>query len=47
MKQNKIVFYLLMILIGSFIYQGCASSKDCGCGANINKVGKIPKKYRK
>jgi len=45
MKQNKLAFYLLLIFAGSFILQSCATGKNCGCGGDLNRAYKTPKRY--
>lgn len=44
MKGNKIAVYLLILLGSVFILEGCATSKSCGCGSDINRAYK-PKRF--
>ena len=45
MKGNKIAIYTLIIVVMALFIDSCAASKDCGCGTNINKAYKTPKRY--
>lgn len=45
MKKNKIAVYTLTVVVLALLMQSCAASKDCGCGSNINKAYKTPKRY--
>ncbi len=44
-KKNKTAFYLLLIMAACMILESCATTKDCGCGSNINRAYKQPKRY--
>lgn len=44
-KSNKIAVYLLFIIIAAVITEGCAASKDCGCGSDLNRVHKSHKRF--
>jgi len=44
---KKVKIIALVLLSGIFIItQGCATGKGCGCGNDINKSYKAPKRYR-
>ncbi|MCB0696295.1 MAG: hypothetical protein KDC07_02955 [Chitinophagaceae bacterium] len=46
MKGNKIALYLLLVLASCFILESCATSaKGCGCGADLNRAYKSPKRF--
>lgn len=46
MKGNKLVVYLLIVIAISFFAEGCATSaKGCGCGTDLNRAYKTPKRY--
>lgn len=46
MKGNKLVVYLLILLATALIAESCATSaKGCGCGADLNRAYKTPKRY--
>ncbi|MBS1588083.1 MAG: hypothetical protein JST52_00570 [Bacteroidetes bacterium] len=36
----------LLVTVAVLIAQSCSSAKGCGCGSDINKVYRAPKKYR-
>lgn len=45
-KKNKTAIYLLLIVAACVAFESCATSnKGCGCGGNLNKVYKQPKRY--
>lgn len=45
MKKNKLAFLLLFIVVGSFMLQSCATGKNCGCGGDLNRAYKSPKRH--
>jgi len=45
-KTNKIVVFLLSVLLAGMVLEGCSSSKNCGCGADLNKAYKPSRHYR-
>lgn len=45
MKGNKLAVYVLLIIMGSVFMEGCASSKACGCGGDLNRAYKTPKRF--
>jgi hypothetical protein len=47
MKGNKLITGLLILFAGMILLESCASSsKGCGCGSDLNRVYKTPKRYR-
>jgi hypothetical protein len=45
-RANKTVVYMLLILGSVLLAQSCSTTKNCGCGSDLNKVYKQPKHYR-
>lgn len=45
MRTNRIVMYFLMLNAFVLVAESCASSKSCGCGNDLNKVYKQPKRF--
>jgi hypothetical protein len=46
MKRNKFFFYTLLICGLSLLAESCATGKKgCGCGTDINRAAKMPKRY--
>ena len=45
MKVNKIFFLVFGIILAALILESCAASKDCGCGTDLNRSYKAPKRY--
>ncbi len=44
-RLNKLTVWILVVLIGAMVMQSCASSKGCGCGADLNRAYKPPKRF--
>jgi len=45
-KPNKLVIYLLLIMLGAMVAEGCSGSKKCGCGTDLNRAYRAPKQFR-
>jgi hypothetical protein len=46
MMGRKIISYILVIIGTMFLVQSCSTGKKgCGCGNDINRAFKSPKKY--
>jgi|ThiBioDrversion2_2_1062182.scaffolds.fasta_scaffold00005_1120 hypothetical protein len=44
--KNKIIGGLLLLAMGTVFLQSCAGGKaGCGCGTDINRAYKMPKRY--
>ncbi len=42
-KMNKLL--ILAAISASIVFQSCAAGKGCGCGNDINKNYRTPKRY--
>lgn len=45
-KPKKLVIYLLLIMLGTVVAEGCSGGKKCGCGTDLNKAYRTPKHFR-
>lgn len=45
MKLNKLFVGALLLLASLIVLEGCAGSKGCGCGTDLNRAYKTPKRY--
>ncbi|MBS1782821.1 MAG: hypothetical protein JSS78_07130 [Bacteroidetes bacterium] len=43
---SRMLGIFLLASSALLIAQSCSSAKGCGCGSDINKVYRAPKKYR-
>lgn len=51
MRGNKLAVFVLIMGTAFFLLGGCSSSKSsskkCGCGADINRAYKVPKRHHR
>lgn len=51
MRGNKLVVFVLMMSTAALFLGGChsskSSSKNCGCGTDINRAYKVPKRHHR
>ena len=44
MKAKKSIIYLVLLSAVLMLAQSCSTTKGCGCGSDINRIGQ-PKRF--